>query len=485
MKLKLTTLTGLIVLTACAAASPEATVIVPAAASPTYYANIQPIVAQHCVSCHQTGVGAPFSLNSYRDVEKHGQQIALTVGSRCMPPWKPDSHGELVDENRLSASEIVLFQKWSDSGAKAGDPRDARPSPAVSRDNLGPPDAVLSPSKPVNILADGPDFYQCFVLPTHFTGGKYLSAIVFKPGNPNTDDHALEYLDPQKRIRLINSVLPGDGFTVARSTTGLQPSMVIGGWGICTTPQRFPNGAGIFLPQGSDLVLEVHYHSTGKPEQDLPKVQLYFCKGPVDQQVRVAPVTGSQFRLNTRRFMPGMPVGGQRPLVSSISILGVLPYMRSQGSSIKLGILRSDKSQNTLFNIPSWDFDWIGDYRFKTPVRVSSGSLLLMSANFGAMHQEPVSTSYNNRGITTWGDTLNDENAAVYVFYTTDREHLKQNLPADGIPALGGANNAALDRILLDMFDTNKDGRIDSQEQQAMRSIFGPNMPHTSGMDLM
>jgi len=40
-------------------------------------------------------------------------------------------------------------------------------------------------------------------------------------------------------------------------------------------------------------------------------------------------------------------------------------------------------------------------------------------------------------------------------------------------------------RIFLEMFDANKDGRIDSQEQQAMRAVFGPNLPHLTGMDLM
>ena len=478
-KTKLLVLAGLSTLTVCAAAESPGPVTTDNAA-PTGYASVQPIVAEHCVSCHRDGTGAPFALTDPRDVAKRAPQIVQVVTSGFMPPWKPDSHGELLDENRLSPDQIETIEHWADAGASEGGSADLKPVQPAG--DLGKPDLVLAAAQPVDIPADSPGFYQCYILPTHFASVKYLSAIDFSTSTPDAADHVLEYMDDLHQVRAMNSVLPGDGFTVSRSTTGLRPSMVIGGWGICTPARRFPPGDGLALTPGADIILEVHYHGAGKPERDLPKVDLYFCHDAVNRQVRVAPVMANQFRLNTQH--PMNDASAERPSVANISILGVLPYMRSHGHEIKLDLLLPDKSKTPLFSIPAWDFDWIGDYKFKDPVRMPSGSLLIMSAGFGGMQNATLGMN-PYRKVTTWGDTLDDENAVAYIFYTTDDEDLQKRRAKQGIPELGGANDAAMTRIVMKMFDTNKNGRLDSDELRAMHSVFGRQLPHLSGMDLM
>jgi len=447
-------------------------------ASPTYFADIQPLIERHCASCHHEGTAAPFPLQSYRDVKRRAAQIADMVAAGMMPPWEPNSHGELLDENRITPEDSAMLRRWVELGAPSGDNHTRPPDLRKPEIPLGTPSAILSPKSPVTIAADAGDFYHCYVLPTHYGTDKYLSAIAFQPGNPHVADHALEYLDVHRQVRLLNHTQPGSGFTVSRSSSGLLPSMVIGGWGISTPARPYPQGSGLLLPKDADLLLEVHYHGTGKPETDLPKVLLYFCDKPPDKQVRTAPVMVSPLRLiaGSQSFM------GERPVRSAISIIGVMPYLRARGRSLSLGMIAPDTAFREMLNTPHWDFNWIGNYRYKEPIHVPAASLLMLKANFAPREDRGVGA--DTAKPIGWGDTLDDENAVAYIFYTTDREHLRQGERTAGIPELGGANDTAITRILLDMFDANKDGQIDPKEKISMRRIFGANIPKMTGMEM-
>src|SRR5258705_319498 len=84
-----------------------------AAATVTFHEQIAPIVYKNCSPCHRPGEAAPFPLLSYSDAKRHAAQIAAVTKRRFMPPWLPEpSHGEFLDERRLSDTEIDLIQQW-------------------------------------------------------------------------------------------------------------------------------------------------------------------------------------------------------------------------------------------------------------------------------------------------------------------------------------------------------------------------------------
>ena len=60
------------------------------------------------------------------------------------------------------------------------------------------------------------------------------------------------------------------------------------GVGAGPTPNRRPKAPPAALPAGADVLLQVHYHKSGKPETDASTIGLYFAKGPVDKQIRSA-----------------------------------------------------------------------------------------------------------------------------------------------------------------------------------------------------
>ena len=94
----------------------------PAAAAgetPTFTADVAPILFENCVVCHREGEVAPMALTSYRAVRPWARAIKDKVVSREMPPWHADPAGSLAFKNdrRLSEEQIDTISAWADGGA--------------------------------------------------------------------------------------------------------------------------------------------------------------------------------------------------------------------------------------------------------------------------------------------------------------------------------------------------------------------------------
>src|SRR5262249_2439200 len=72
----------------------------------------------------------------------------------------------------------------------------------------------------------------------------------------------------------------GAGFSPAGSNVsrnGMPPSGSPGGWALGATPVPLNAGLALPLPTRADLVLQAHFHLTGKPEREVSTVGLYFA----------------------------------------------------------------------------------------------------------------------------------------------------------------------------------------------------------------
>ena len=57
----------------------------------------------------------------------------------------------------------------------------------------------------------------------------------------------------------------------------------LGGWAVGAQPHLLPEGFALRVPKGSDLVIQYHFHPTGKPEAEKSVVGLYFAKKPPER----------------------------------------------------------------------------------------------------------------------------------------------------------------------------------------------------------
>ncbi|MFM2126102.1 MAG: hypothetical protein RL328_2553, partial [Acidobacteriota bacterium] len=175
---------------------------VAACAAPTFNQDVAPILHQNCATCHRPGEVAPFPLLTYSDASKRASLIALVTEKRFMPPWKPEPGvGKFTHERRLTDEQIRTLREWSAAGAPEGEGRAPEAPKFPDGWQLGAPDRVFQMPVEFEVPADGPDRFECFVIPTELAGEMYMGAAEFRPGNPRVVHHALVMLDTSGRAR--------------------------------------------------------------------------------------------------------------------------------------------------------------------------------------------------------------------------------------------------------------------------------------------
>src|SRR5262245_22823881 len=148
-----------------------------AAKNITFSKDVAPIFFNSCAECHRTGEIAPFSVMSYKDVRPWAKSIREKVLSREMPPWHADpSHGEWLNDRRLTQKEVETIIAWVDGGAKEGDPKDLPAAPKFTEGwAIGTPDETFS-IPPQSVPATGVVKYQYLVVSTNFKEDRWITA---------------------------------------------------------------------------------------------------------------------------------------------------------------------------------------------------------------------------------------------------------------------------------------------------------------------
>ena len=254
-----------------------------AAAPPTFNRDIAPILYKNCATCHRPGEVAPFSLLTYQDAAKRAKQIAAVTQSRFMPPWKAEpGYGSFQNERRLTDDQIAMLGEWAANGAPEGDAGGdpgAKPTPPVFSEGwqAGQPDKVFTLPEKFSLAADGPDQYRCFVVPMNLDHDVYVKSFEFRPDNRRVVHHAIVFSDPSGAARKL--VRNGNSYPCFGGP-GFGPTGLVGGWAPGGSPGVFAKGMELTVAKGTDLVLQIHYHPSGKPELDQSSLGMTFGEAP-------------------------------------------------------------------------------------------------------------------------------------------------------------------------------------------------------------
>ncbi len=403
----------------------SATKTVGETASVTFNKDIAPIVFENCASCHHAGEVAPFPLVSYRDVQKRARQIALVTQSRFMPPWKADEGREKFhDARRLSDAQVQTIAKWAETGAPEGKAADLPPTPRFSSDwHLGQPDATFEPEIEYSLGAEGDDVYRCFVVPTNYAADRWVSAVEVRPGNRAIVHHVIVYVDTSGEARRKDAADPGPGYTSSGSIE-FKAAGSLGGWAPGNLPRLLPEGVGMLLPKGADLVLQVHYHRSGKPETDRTKIGLYFAKEAVQKKVRILPLLS--WKLDIPAGEKNYETHANFPVPAAVTVLSVMPHMHLLGHDMTVTATLPDGQKKKLVNVPDWDFNWQTTYSLQEPMKLPRGSTVELTAHYDNSADNPRNPSNpsNPPRRTTWGEKTTDEMNLAFIDYTIDAEDL-------------------------------------------------------------
>ena len=420
------------------------------AGPPTYHREVAPILQRHCQECHRPGQVAPWSLTTYKDARKMAPFIANVTRDREMPPWHASTTegGPFRDARVLTDAEIATLADWAKTGAPEGDPKEGPPPRTFDSDwPLGTPDLVLKPSEPFTLDGDGRDEFRVFVIPSGLAEGKWISAVDFRPGNPAVVHHILAAIDTTGRARSMDKAAPGPGYKTFAGF-GTQPNGVpflpsggLSGWAPGKAPRPLPDGVGRYLPAGADVLLQVHYHKSGREEKDATSIALYFAKAPVDKLIRgaaVFPPRPGPFqrpKLSIPAGDPNYEITGTFTIPYDAHINAVVPHMHWLGKDFTLTAERPDGSRATLIQVDRWDFNWQDTYDFVAPVALPKGTTIRMRAHFDNSADNPANPSDPPVAVT-WGEQTTNEMCIGFLQLTRDDEHLGNKPPARlSIPA--------------------------------------------------
>ncbi|MFI4876969.1 MAG: alkyl hydroperoxide reductase [Blastopirellula sp. JB062] len=414
----------------------------------TYTRDVAPILFANCVACHRDGEVGPFPLATYEDAAKRARQIARVVDSRLMPPWKvAERHGEFEGQRTLTQKQIDVLKAWAAGDRTRGDLADLPERPQFPEGwRLGEPDLIVEMPTEFEVPADGPDLYQNFVIPLDIPEDKYVATIEFKPGAKSVVHHSLLYLDKNGAARKLDAKTPEPGYGTFGGP-GFLPTGSIGGWSPGKTPRFLPEGLGRLLAKGSDLVLQIHYHPSGKVERDRSKVGIYFVDKPKQEA----------FALWTSSFLHDIKPGdsdyrlqASYTLTDDVTMLSVIPHMHLLGQTMDVWAELPDGSKRSLMHMPQWDFNWQDEYVYAEPFRLPKGTRLVSEAIYDNSEANPSNPSSPPQRVT-WGEGTNDEMLYCFFLVTTEDRHAIEPMVIDRLTREGLDRAAARLRLKLGM----------------------------------
>lgn len=389
-----------------------------ASASPTFSREVVRIFQQNCQACHHPGYIAPFSLMTYEEAKPYAQAIKTAVESGTMPPWKAaEGCGDFYDARLLSKSERQTIIDWVDAGAPEGDRSDL-PQPIEFPGGwmLGEPDMDLKSAEPYTVRATGQDIYRCFTVSEPFTEDRYVTAAEILPDKASVTHHVLLFIDSRNESVKLDEQDPGPGYNCFGGP-GFIPTGGLGGWAPGNFPRFAPKGIATRVPKGSRIVMQVHYHPSGKEEMDQTRLGLHFADEPVSSNLSYLPIFNFTFQLQ-----PGnkkQKVVANMILPFDVKVIGVTPHMHLLGKQMKIEARLPNGKRECLVNVPAWDFRWQGTYVYKEPVRLPMGTLIKLTAFYDNSSDNPNQPN-NPPKVVRWGEQTTDEMCLAFLSYVRD-----------------------------------------------------------------
>ncbi len=392
--------------------------------APTFSEHIAPIVFNSCTTCHRPGQVGPFSLMTYKQVRRHARTIRRVTKSRFMPPWHPVSgHGEFVGENRLAQAEIDLIGRWVAAGMPEGDTSKLPPMPKfVDGWALGKPDLVVKMSKGFTVPAGGRDIYRNFAIPISLDERKWLTAIEVRPSARAVLHHILFVVDTSLESRRRDGRDGRPGFSGMRGARLNANDRVgndiagLGGWAVGGQPRHLPMGLGRELPKGEfDLVLNSHFHPSGKEEVEQTTLALYFAdKRPSHRMVSLSlpPNFGIAAGINIPAGEKNYEVKDSFTLPVDALGLTIGGHAHYLGREMKVFVTRPGGQRESIFWIDNWAFNWQNRYQYKKPVELPAGTKVEMEIVFDNSKDNP-SNPFDPPRRVGWGLQSTEEMGGI------------------------------------------------------------------------
>ena len=394
----------------------------------TFHKDVLPILQKNCQSCHRPGQIGPMSLLSYREARPWAKAIKQAVVSRKMPPWLADPHyGHFFNDRSLKPAEIDTLAAWANSGAPEGDPKDA-PAPVqwpAGGWNIQPDVVVQLPAH------DVPDRavleWENLAIPAPFKEDTWVTSVEIIPGQPAVVHHLCFNFEKHRPTTVYNryewmqvprdeegvSKKPGGGLGMAEGTVVSREVgsnevqrrkgrlSIRGSNDFCYLPgltyeDYRPSKAGLLVPAGSDIIVNIHYTTNGLAVVDRSAIGFTVTKAPPPKKFVAqgagegggdAPAVAASDAVAAAlvRHQAGIsqlaipPFEGNYLAPSSeitflkdVELVWFRPHAHVRAKSVQYKLIYPDGREEIVLNVPRYDFNWQLTYR--TSLKIPKGA---------------------------------------------------------------------------------------------------------------
>jgi peroxiredoxin len=371
---------------------------------PSYTADIAPILAENCATCHREGGIAPFAMDSHTMVQGWSPMIREVLMTKRMPPGQIDGHiGEFINDRLITDEEVRNVIAWADAGA----PKDGDSDPlteltwSTSKWTLGDePDYIIKvPAQPVP--ATGVLDYRDVAV-TIDLGGKdrWLRGSEYIPGDPTVLHHTINALNYPEEIGQRLGALGSNNPDKASIT-----AYIPGG----TAAFNPPNTGGL-LKDGSVLNLNLHYTTNGRETVDESEIGLWFYPEDEIPEERMSGRCACIFP-NTWTNIPAHAPAFEQTATITIgkdaNIHSFLPHMHFRGKYMRFYADYPDGSSEELINIAQYNYAWQMSYTYAEPKFVPAGTKITAVGAFDNSAQNPANPDPER--TVPWGQQSWDE----------------------------------------------------------------------------
>lgn len=482
--------------------------------SPTFNYDVAQVVHGKCASCHRPDSSGPFSLITYRDVKRRAATIEAVLDVGYMPPWKPVDHGiKFANSRRLTKSEEQTLRDWIAADCPEGDPQKAPETPSYDSGGwvLGEPDLVVKMNGQYLVPADGPDIYRSFVFPVNLPVDKWVKAVELQPQAKSALHHALFFVDTTGTVRKLdgadgeagiegmgflgnfggdvqvsnnNTTLPSSGTSLLNRLRSAKPAPTeddrayriskslargLGGYVPGTTPHLLPGDLAMPLPKGSDIVMQTHFHPSGKNEVEQAEIALYFADTPPSKRivpVMVPPMFGFGAGISIPANERNYRISDSIDLPIATQAIGVSGHAHYICREMKLTATPPDGEPIVLLHIDDWDLDWQDQYWFAEPVDLPAGTVLHAELVYDNSADNPENPHHPPQPIR-WGRGSNDEMGSLSLLTIAqqekDRPVLQAKLRTHFLDTLVHRRGPELVKLLMQL-DDDCDGKLQRSE---------------------
>ena len=153
----------------------------------------------------------------------------------------------------------------------------------------------------------------------------------------------------------------------------------IGAWAPGWRILPYPEGYSRTLPKKADLLLETHFHPTGKVESEKTAIGFYLTPKKEPKSPKDVLLYNNNIDLLPNKVTHILI---DSVIQSDLSVFGVSAHAHFLCTEIKVHAVTPDKKDIPILWIPHWDFNWQEDYRYEKPVSLPKGTRIMADFTF-------------------------------------------------------------------------------------------------------